>query len=192
MKKVMVTMLLCLLLTAGCGDGKLTPEQITALADSVTSLADQLTIYQAQVTNIAKSMQDAGVLDPNKAAAFTKLNTEIDKVKAQVVTTAAAIKAGTYNSDDATIITILKAAQAANAATAPFNPYAGYISAALSLALILVGLFAKKKSTALNEVVMGDELFKATATPDAIAAFKKAQTITQSESTTKEVRTITA
>jgi hypothetical protein len=120
------------------------------------------------------------------------LNSQIDKVKAQVKEVSAAIASGTYNPNDDTLMTILKVALAANAATAPFNPYAAVIGLALTAIITILGLFAKKKTTALNEVVMGNEVFKNAATPEVAAAFKAAQELHQSESTSKQVSAITA
>jgi hypothetical protein len=185
---------LCLLpFTAGCNQSQpLTPEQVQALAQQVNTLADQLTAYQEQVTSLASTMKTAGILDPNKEEKIVQLNSQIDKVKAQVKEVSAAIASGTYNPNDDTLMTILKVALAANAATAPFNPYAAVIGLALTAIITILGLFAKKKTTALNEVVMGNEVFKNAATPEVAAAFKAAQELHQSESTSKQVSAITA
>jgi len=178
---------------AGCNQTQpLTSEQVQALVQQVNTLADQLTAYQAQVTALADSMNSAGLLDPNKAAKIAQLNDQIDKVKAQVKGVTAAIASGTYNSNDDTLMTILKVAAAANTATAPFNPYSTVIGLALTAIIAILGLFAKKKATALNEVVMANEVFKNAATPEVAAAFKAAQDLHQSESTTKQVAAITA
>lgn len=178
---------------AGCNKSQpLTPQQVAALVQQVDTLADQLTVYQEQVTSLASSMKMAGILDPNKEEKIVQLNSQIDKVKAQVKQVSAAIAAGTYNPNDDTLMTILKVAQAANTATASFNPYSAVIGLALTAIIAILGLFAKKKTTALNEVVMANEVFKNAATPEVAAAFKAAQELHQSESTTKQVATITA
>ncbi len=157
-------MALCLVLScSGCSgeffSSKITPEQLNGLADQVDALTGNLTMYQAQVTLMSEQMQQAGMLGPNDVAKVAKLNLEIDKAKTQITDVAAAIRNGTYNPNDDTLLTILKAVQAANAATAPWNPYATYIGLASTLLLGILGLFAKKKS---NQAKLATKTLRAT------------------------------
>ncbi len=195
------SLLLCIsvisvvLFSPGCKDSqKFTPEQLIELAGQVESLTNQLTVYQSQVTQMAAQMQADNVLSDADAARVATLNTEIDKVKDKIAPIAAAIKAGTYDPSDDTLITILKAAAAANSATAGFNPYATYISIGLSAIIFILGLFAKKKSSeaakndqALTEVVKGNEQLKrfleSSGDQAALAAFTQAHVQTQSAAT---------
>jgi outer membrane murein-binding lipoprotein Lpp len=134
------------LAVGGCGDGGLKPEDVNKLADAVQTLTQQLTVYQAQVTAMAEQMEADGLLTPEKAESVAKLNTEIDKVKGQLADAAEAMRAGTFDPSDSTLLLILKAAQAANAGTAAWNPYAPYIGGALTLIIMILAVFGKKKA----------------------------------------------
>jgi len=165
--RITLISLLCLFVVAlmlpisGCDkQQKLTPQQLVELGTQVETLTSQLTTYQAMVTQLAKDLQANGVLNEDDAAKVVELNSEIDRVKAQIIPIAAAIKTGDYSADDDMIITILKAAQAANAATVAFNPYAGYISIGLGAIIFILTMFAKKKAA---EVVVAKSTLRSVA-----------------------------
>jgi hypothetical protein len=138
-----------LLSISGCDSQKLTPQQIQAVANYTDSLNAQLTLYQKAVNDMAATLAAGGVLDANDLSKLAKLNEEINRITPQIAAISAAVKAGEYSQSDTDIITILKAAQAANQASAPFNPYALIIDAVLGAIILVLGLFAKNKSSLL-------------------------------------------
>ena len=191
MKKVCITMLLGLLLFAGCDttlDGT-TINNSVAQAEKLQLMTDQL---QDLVGVMAKAYNDANLLSSADYDKVKVIQTQTDKVQAEFAKILASIKTGNYDPNNTSFENALELAITATQATSPFNKYAPVIIVTLSL----IGMIFKwfKKSKALNEVVMGNETFKKLTAdmPLVLAKFKEAQTLTQSESTSKEVKTITA
>ena len=191
MKTVCVTMLLGLLLFAGCDttlDGT-TINNSVAQAEKLQLMTDQL---QDLVGVMAKAYNDANLLSSADYDKVKVIQTQTDKVQAEFAKILASIKTGNYDPNNTSFENALELAITATQATSPFNKYAPVIIVTLSL----IGMIFKwfKKSKALNEVVMGNETFKKLTAdmPLVLAKFKEAQTLQQSESTSKEVKAITA
>lgn len=194
MKSVKLLMVVCigLLPVVGCNENQITPEQVKTAALKLDVLSQQLDSYQQQAKADANALATAGMVDPAAKAKVEKINTEIDRVQAQIKQITQALASQDFGTNPDAIATMITAAQAANRATASFNPYSIVIDSVLTLLAILLALFAKKKSVALNEVVMGNEAFKLMASAEAVEKMKICQEANQSESTTKQVKIITS
>lgn len=195
-KRWMLIVVACcigLLPLAGCDETKTVDgNQVKAAAAKLDALSQRLDEYQVQAKTDANALSAAGIVDPAAKAKVEKINAEIDKVQMQIKQITQALQSQDYSQDSSGIATMIAAAQAANRATAAFNPYSPVIDGVLALLSILLILFAKKKTTALNEVVMGNETFKLMASAEAVEKMKTCQAANQSEATTKQVKAITA
>jgi uncharacterized protein (UPF0335 family) len=83
---------------------------------------------------------------------------EVDKVQGQVASVTEAVKDTQYTCTG--ITALIEATKQANKATAPFNPYSTFIDLGLGLALAIVGLFAKKKTTEAAQYALKYEAHK--------------------------------
>ena len=186
MKKVTI-LLLGLFFFAGCD----TVIDETTI-DNVASQAEQLQIRVRDLQDIAalmtKAYEDANLITPETATKIGDLQTAINKAQAEFAKAVVAIKTSTYDPNDDNVETSLNLVM--TAAGAISTKYSGAIIATVSLILLLYRLF--KKSKAFTEVVMGNEVAKAKLPPESRAIFKDAQTLMQSESTTKMVKSETA
>ena len=150
MKKGIVILIMMLFLAVGGCDlldsHKLTQEQITAVTNYTDSLNAKLKIYQQIANELAATLEMGGVIDADELDKLAKINEEIDRITPQITALSAAIRAGQYSENDPDIIKILNAVSAANQASSTFNPYAAIIDGGLTLALVIVGWFAKRKN----------------------------------------------
>ena len=183
---ILSVLIVCSIGFTGCQN--ITPQDLQTLTARQTELNQQIDTMQAAADELADDMAEAGIVDPNTVQRIAKINAEADKVQAQVDAISAAVSNVKLTGDTGQDwISLL---QAANAASAPVNPYALPIGAVISLVGVIFGFLKKKeaaqKTTALTEVINGGEIFKKSATPEAVAAFKTAQNEAQKTPTTKQ------
>lgn len=145
MKKLITVMVLAAVLAvSGCVEPQLTGEQIKQLATDVEVLITKAEDYQDVASKIFGTLADSEIVDGEVVENVAKINEEIDRVRSQITEIAAAAKDIEYASDG--LSNLLTALQAANRVSAAFNPYAVYVETGLGLAVVLLGLFARKKA----------------------------------------------
>ena len=186
MKKATV-LLLGLFLFAGCDTviDKPTIETAVNKAEKLQTMTDEL---QGLVAYMGQAYADANIVSADNLEKIKAIQAATDKVQAEFAKVLSAIKTSTYDPNDDNVETSLNLVM--TAAGAISTKYSGAIIATVSLILLLYRLF--KKSKAFTEVVMGNEVAKAKLPPESRAIFKDAQTLMQSESTTKMVKSETA
>jgi len=130
----------------GCALDSITPDQAKALGEKVEVLSNQIPVYQKAVNDIAKNLQDAGMLSDSDATKLAELNNKINEVVPKIVDAAKAIQTGQYSEDSKGLVTVLEGLKAANRATSPWNQYVIPIDLVLSSVIAILGLIAKKES----------------------------------------------
>lgn len=144
MKKLIVMLVVCLLGAAGCDD-EITPEQLQQFAGQVEELTTKVDDYQKATDEVIGTFTDIGIIGDDVAEKVEKISGEIDRVQPQVKAIAEAVRTAEYSGQD-DLTTILEAIQAANRASGAFNPVALYVEVGLSAAIVLLGLFARRKA----------------------------------------------
>jgi hypothetical protein len=153
MKKVVVISM-GLILFVGCQPmEEVSPEDMKNLSGQVDQLSGQVDDYQVMLDNLVVILEKHGI-DGEIRTTTDKVSKELDRVQAQLRGVTEALRTAEYTGDTG-LITLLQGAQAANKASSPFNPWSIYIDVALSGALVVLGLFAKKKS---NEATTNAEV----------------------------------
>ena len=141
-KKALV--LMCFMLMsfgAGCEEVDVNYQE---LAEQTEQIIAQVNSLQAVTNEITETLETHQIVSPEITDEVDKINEEIDRIQSQAAEIAAAIGSVEYTGDDWQ--DLIAALQAANTASASFNPYAAPVAAGLTLASIVIGLFAKKKS----------------------------------------------
>lgn len=187
-------------LFAGCQETQaVTPEEYQEYATQMEEwllIADESKDILVQATAM---LEKTGVIDPNLAAKAEKAQVTLEKVLPLMAQMAEKVKNLEYSTTakENKIIAFLETAQALNGATAAANPYSGLLTIILSLATVIAGIFARKKSVeantakiAVEEIVVGNEAVKKSMTADVLDAFKTAQLAAQSTTTQKTVASI--
>lgn len=162
-------------------------QQIPAKIDNYISMTD---MYIAQYDTLLRQMEADGLIETEDYQKILHAKGELEKIKPQLRAMADAIAQGNYVQGEG-LMNMLQAFKASNLATVSFNPYAVYIDIGLTIIILVLGAFLKKKSTALNEVVMGVENYKR-ANGGLVEGLSTALDTNTSESTKKEVSRIIA
>lgn len=142
-KSILIVCLLVVFALQGCGN-ELSPEEIKEFATQIEAMSDKLDGYQDAADSLTGFLGDYGVLEDEVIAKAEKINAQIDKVQAQI--TAITEKLGIVDYSDNGFEALLEAIQEANRASMAFNPYSPQIEIGVSAAILLLGLFAKKKA----------------------------------------------
>lgn len=198
---MLVVMIVCFMtMFAGCQESQaVTPAQIKDYAQQAENYSLMVDASQAIAKQMADTLKATGAIDANLIAKAEKIQTEIDRVQPQIAAIAAKIKSLEYSetAQNDNLTALLETLQAANTATAAWNPYSIIIGIILSLATMVTGIFARKKSaeaiaakTALEEVVIGNEAVKKIMDEGTSQVFKDAQLAAQSVTTQKTVAAI--
>lgn len=149
MKKWMLTICCVLLLgVVGCED-ELRPEQVQELAVQVQGLNTAMDSYQSATEEVLETLQTHQIIDETVVEKVEKASSEIDRVQPQVADIVAAIMA--VNLGDNDIDNWIALLQAANQGSAPWNPYALPISAGLTLATLIYGLWKRREAQTNKE-----------------------------------------